>query len=382
MAQMLKDLRNENRNKICQEFLNEQVITRAELTEKTGISLPTVVRIVEELLSIGFLLETVIKSNSLGRKPSGLIIDKNYVVFASIFHEGEKLCAGISNLHGELLYIKEFKTNNNFEKLIAYDSIHIIEEMLHELAIDKIRLKGIGIAIPVIVNSHKNYLIEAPQISVSEGLDLNECLSKLKSHFNTDVQLENDVNAMAVGEHFIRKLRDSFDMAYLSLGTGVGCGLILEGKLRRGPNNMAGEIGYTHTDANDMQRENMGDLDNKIGLKGLEKKYHSYFSEEIPLELKEQLSVYVLRILAHAIINICALIDLDVVVLGGSTIDLLDKHFDKQLEARIKKLVQLPICLERGTVKCPGLVGMGILMRNKMFVRLQEEGVCVMKIND
>ncbi len=59
-----------------------------------------------------------------------------------------------------------------------------------------------------------------------------------------EVFIENDVNLAALGEHWLTKRGDKDDLIYVSIGTGIGAGIVIGGQLHRGMNGAAGEIGY------------------------------------------------------------------------------------------------------------------------------------------
>jgi glucokinase len=74
--------------------------------------------------------------------------------------------------------------------------------------------------------------------------------SQLSDMLGVPVAIENDVRAAAAGIRERRLLGDVADFAYLSVGTGISAGIVLDGRLRRGPHGMAGEIGHVVFDAN------------------------------------------------------------------------------------------------------------------------------------
>jgi glucokinase len=78
-----------------------------------------------------------------------------------------------------------------------------------------------------------------------EGYDNYPLRDKLQSHFEIPVVLDNDANAQAVGEHKFGAGKDFEDMIFVTISTGIGAGLILNGKAYRGMSGTAGEFGHT-----------------------------------------------------------------------------------------------------------------------------------------
>jgi predicted NBD/HSP70 family sugar kinase len=104
---------------------------------------------------------------------------------------------------------------------------------------------GVGIGVPGLVDAERGAVTHAVNLGVGTGgLALAD---RLQRRLNLPVVVENDVNAAACGVAAHLQL-GRVDLAYLSIGTGLAAGIVLNGVLRRGPNNTAGEIGHVPVD--------------------------------------------------------------------------------------------------------------------------------------
>ncbi|GLY33033.1 ROK family protein [Kineosporia sp. NBRC 101731] len=104
---------------------------------------------------------------------------------------------------------------------------------------------GVGIGIPGLVDAENGKITHAVNLGVGPGgLALADRLGR---RLNLPVVVENDVNAAALGAAAHLRL-GRVDMAYLSIGTGIAAGIVLDGELRRGPHSAAGEIGHIPVD--------------------------------------------------------------------------------------------------------------------------------------
>ncbi|GAB6897751.1 ROK family protein [Kineosporia succinea] len=104
---------------------------------------------------------------------------------------------------------------------------------------------GVGIGIPGLVDAERGRITHAVNLGVGTGgLDLAD---RLGARLDLPVVVENDVNAAALGAAEHLRL-GHVDMAYLSIGTGIAAGIVLDGELRRGPHGAAGEIGHVPLD--------------------------------------------------------------------------------------------------------------------------------------
>ena len=118
---------------------------------------------------------------------------------------------------------------------------HLLEKFKNSAA-----LAGIGIGVPGIIDMQSGLLRESPNLP---GWADYPVRAEIERRLKTVVILENDANAAALGEKWLGAAKDVDDMAMLTLGTGVGGGLVLGGKVWHGMNGMAGEFGHTTVEA-------------------------------------------------------------------------------------------------------------------------------------
>lgn len=111
-------------------------------------------------------------------------------------------------------------------------------------------IAGIGIGIAGLVDPFKKVILQAPNIVGIDNWNIGE---DLISKFKISVEIDNDVNVMALGEFLFGEAKKTKNAICLTLGTGVGGGLILNGDLFRGSNFMAGELGHITINENGPQ---------------------------------------------------------------------------------------------------------------------------------
>ncbi len=103
-------------------------------------------------------------------------------------------------------------------------------------------LLGIGVGVPGIIDMQTGLVRESPNLP--DWVDY-PARAAIEQRLKTVVILENDANVAAFGEKWLGAAKDFSDMAMLTLGTGVGGGLVQGGKIWRGVNGMGGEFGHT-----------------------------------------------------------------------------------------------------------------------------------------
>src|SRR6266849_2618049 len=130
---------------------------------------------------------------------------------------------------------------------VALGKDHVIDEMcsaIQQLSAkyrSAASLQGIGIGVPGIIDMKTGMLRESPNLPDWADSPVRE---QIEQRLGTRVILENDANAAALGEKWLGAARDVEDMAILTLGTGVGGGLGLAGRIWHGMTGMAGEFGH------------------------------------------------------------------------------------------------------------------------------------------
>ncbi len=151
------------------------------------------------------------------------------------------VCVG-EEVNGELI-IKDKKIIPTDHSVSAYE---MIERMCAEAEkiTDDFSLLGISCGGPL--NSEKGVIMSPPNLP---GWDDIKIVDYLKEKYHGEVYIENDANACAVAEWKYGAGKGSKNMIFLTFGTGLGAGLILDGRLYRGANDMAGEVGHIRLNA-------------------------------------------------------------------------------------------------------------------------------------
>ena len=127
----------------------------------------------------------------------------------------------------------------------------VIDEMTHAIRelMEKYKgrgkLQGIGIGVPGIIDMDTGMLRESPNLP---GWSQFPVHAEIERRLGAPVMLENDANVAALGEHWLGAAKDYQSMGMLTLGTGVGGGIVLDGSIWHGLNGMAGELGHINVE--------------------------------------------------------------------------------------------------------------------------------------
>ncbi len=216
-------------------------VTRAELVERTGLARATVGARLETLQQAGLIAPAEVTSTSRGRPPSRFRFRR----------EAGVLLIADSGATGVRLAVTDLAGTVEGQSRLALDIATGPDEWLDEvvlafngllegLGLSPSSVHGIGLALPGPVDNVAGMVVSPP---IMTGWDRYPIRDKLGAHFTCPVVVENDANAMAIGEHRLAHPEVS-SMLMLKLATGIGAGLIAGGAIFRGADGAAGDIGH------------------------------------------------------------------------------------------------------------------------------------------
>jgi glucokinase len=122
---------------------------------------------------------------------------------------------------------------------VLADMVQAIRSLRDNLG--RTNLAGIGVVVPGFINLEEGVIVNSNNLSALEGFPLRD---RLEDGLGTTVILENDANGAALGEKWMGAGRSTDDLVLLTLGTGIGGGIIAGGKVLHGFTGMAGELGH------------------------------------------------------------------------------------------------------------------------------------------
>lgn len=167
--------------------------------------------------------------------------DGNNLLYVGVDVGGTKILAALSTSQGGILG-RERKPTPRTGRATATVSViaQMIGDLLRKNAVLPQSLGGIGLAVPGIVGDGANEVTFAPNLNIA-GVNL---VAPLKKQFGAAVVLGNDVNVGTLGEKWMGAAREANSAVGIFVGTGIGGGIIHNGRLLTGHNGSAGEIGH------------------------------------------------------------------------------------------------------------------------------------------
>lgn len=222
------------KSKILNYVINNKTTSKTELAKELGLSMPTVLTNVNELMDKGVLVETGEYESTGGRKAKSLEINPSHRYAMGIVITANHVGMVLVNLKCEIEKVErtrlKFSTDMSYCTKLSQMTKHFLKNMKNQG-----RLLGIGISIPGIINQKENLIIKSHALQVE-----NFSLSFLEQAFPFPVYFENDANAAMLAED----LHQYQNAIYLSLNNTLGGAFCIDGHLFPGQNQKAGEFGH------------------------------------------------------------------------------------------------------------------------------------------
>src|SRR5690606_7735975 len=222
--------------------------TRADLARITGLARSTISQRVDALIESGLVLETESGESTGGRPPRQLRLHTDGHVVAGVDLGATHCRIALMDISGNTLTIRE-------------DPLHIaegpgtvlghvcerVDGMLAETGRPMSALKAIGIGVPGPVEFATGRPNNPPIMPGWNDYPIPEFFA---DRYDATVLVDNDVNVMALGERRYAFTTTSY-LLFVKVGTGIGCGIVAGGKLHRGAQGSAGDIGHIRVSGHD-----------------------------------------------------------------------------------------------------------------------------------
>ena len=229
-----------NEQAVLETILHNGEVSRPMIARKTGLSLPTVVSLVESLESIGLVREEGMASGNVGRPATLYSVDPRAGYVFAVHLGGSKVRAGITDLIGEVLAERVEPTASASSSAIMDQLRRLYEELLGESQFD-VRTTGAAcVSVPGVWDPETDRISAAYNLPQLGDVYLQ---ATIEQTLGLPVIIENDVNLAAIGESWKGRAREYDTFVSFFVGTGIGMGIVIDGEVYRGRRGAAGEIG-------------------------------------------------------------------------------------------------------------------------------------------
>lgn len=290
---------------------------------------------------------------------------------------GTKIKIGIVNDSGRLSAVEQYLTRWGTYASFQKDMAAYLSNFLDKYG--EIPFEGVGVGFRSVVN-YKEQLVTFSRI-VSDARNFDIC-RLIANFFSCPIRLDNDVNAMASGEYLFGAGRGRDSFVYLNIGTGLGCGIVSDGRMIRGWRGSAGELSQYFLRG----ESRYVSLESCISGEGFSKQARKLWTgkKAFAEPVKELLNAWEggdpeagaivergLQELALAIVNMEAILDSGLYVFGGGVLSnkrLFERIRDEVL-AVAKKIgisIDAEFCISPLGVEDSGVIGAAALVKYEL----------------
>jgi predicted NBD/HSP70 family sugar kinase len=234
--------RQTNRFKVLRALFDHPGSTRTELAEYTGLSRPTVSAVADALVQTGLVVQHEDAQPRTGRPPVLLSLASGAAFAVGLDMGHAHVQVAVSDLSGQILGHQRSPADVDHDPLGSFDlARELVNDALAQAAVSTDRVIGVGMALAAPVE-------RTTGVVFAEGILPNwggiQPASEMHARLGLPVEVHNDANLGALGEHVFGAGREVADMLYVRLSAGIGLGLVLGGRPYGGTSGLAGELGH------------------------------------------------------------------------------------------------------------------------------------------
>lgn len=230
-----------NRRLILNHIRQTGPVSRAHLAELTGLSPAAVTAVTAELIADQFLLERAMGESSGGRPP--ILLDLNasahYAVGIKLMES--RLIAVLTDLSTQVIEQESITLEHHDPEYIADRADEVSRDLLERAHSSRDRLIGLGLGLAGVIDALSGVCLSSPYL----GWRSVPIADLIRERLGASVWIDNDVNAFAAAERLFGHGKRAQNFAVVTVGRGIGSGLVLGGELYRGRDGGAGEFGHT-----------------------------------------------------------------------------------------------------------------------------------------
>ncbi|MDQ1042866.1 ROK family transcriptional regulator [Streptomyces sp. V4I2] len=226
--------------------LSQGPLTRLELARRAGLSPAAVTKAVRPLIEAGYLVEDADEEArpALGRPANLVRVDGGRALFLGIKVTGDEIIGVLTDLCCRIRAARHVPLTDRDLKVVLAATAEVVQELLVEADGLGVGVLGLGIAVSGDVDRGAGVVRYSPFLEWRD-VPLAELAATTTG---LPVTVDNDVRALTVAEQWFGAGAGLSDFAVVTVGAGIGCGLVVHGKVVAGAHGVAGEIGHVTVD--------------------------------------------------------------------------------------------------------------------------------------
>ncbi|WP_121704298.1 ROK family transcriptional regulator [Streptomyces sp. E5N298] len=226
--------------------LTQGPLTRLELARRAALSPAAVTKAVRPLIEAGYLTESADEESrpTLGRPASLVRVDGGRALFIGVKVTGDEVIGVLTDLCCRVLLARHLLLTDRTPRAVLATLAELTQELLAEAVDLGVQVVGAGVAVSGDVDRTAGMVRYSPFLEWRD-VPLAELTA---AAMGLPVTVDNDVRALTVAEQWFGAGVGLSDFALVTVGAGIGCGLVVHGRVVAGAHGVAGEIGHVTVD--------------------------------------------------------------------------------------------------------------------------------------
>lgn len=330
-------IRSINRSILLNVIKTEGEVSRVALAHMTGLSAATVTTITGQLIQEDLVFEKATGDSTGGRPPIMLALNpRGGFVIGIKLMEG-KAVGAITDLNASILAKEAIELPDTQVDTSVNTLVTLVNRLVQQGGIKKKQLMGVGIGLAGVVDFAEGIVKQNP-IFGWKNINLRELL---ESRMRVPVYIDNDVNTLTLGEKWLEPGKPEDNFIVITLGRGIGMGIVINGQIYRGKGGGAGEFGHIMVDPDGLRCDcgRQGCLETVLSDRALVTEARQKISADVRdlddliarMNAGDQIAALILtkagKILGHQIANLVNLFDPKLIIISGEGIRMGDVFF-------------------------------------------------------
>jgi predicted NBD/HSP70 family sugar kinase len=240
-------MKQQNREKTMQELWIHSPISRTLLAQETGLNKATITNVIADLQSNNLITTIGTEHSKPGRSQSLIMFNKSYGLCAGVVFRPQVISLAVSDIYATILWSEEVRFT------ISTDPMEVIGQLVEKLKTGisscshvSTRLLGVGVGTASLLREGDDMLYAIHSLDW-KNIPLRNILSK---EFKVPIIVDTGSNNGMVGEQYFGLAKNIRNAFYLSIGYGIGGSILANGKITRGQDGFAGDVGHMTIDLN------------------------------------------------------------------------------------------------------------------------------------
>lgn len=230
-----------NRSAVLNTIKNFGPISRTDIARRTGLSAATITGITTDLIEDSLVFEKEQGDSSGGRRPILLALNPRGGFVVGLKLTEENVTAALTDLEATVIAKQTILIEDISLDMVIDSIVEIVEKLEHQASIEQQNLFGVGIGLAGIIDADRGVLRYSPIF----GWHDVPLVDLLQSRLKVPIFIDNDVNTFTLTERWFGKGQGVDNFLTVTVGRGIGMGIVVNGQLYQGVKGGAGEFGHT-----------------------------------------------------------------------------------------------------------------------------------------